>query len=100
MHQKPQISVILPVFNDEKFISLNFDKIEEINNILTDENLTRYRFDLSDLDKFMNFYGSSSTKKFDKLDNKIELRNNIKDQVSRDFQLSFEWYCIRSQLLP
>lgn len=70
-------------FNDEKFISLNFDKIEEINNILMDENLTRYRFDLSDLDKFMNFYGSSSTKKFDKLDNKIELKNNIKDQVLR-----------------
>ena len=25
---------------------------------------------------------------------------SIKDQVSRDFQLSFEQYCIRSQLLP
>lgn len=67
-------------YNDEKFISLNLDKIEEITSILADENLTRYRFDLLDLDKFMNFYGSSSTKK---LDTKFKLKNDIKDQVSR-----------------
>ena len=67
-------------FNDEKFITLNFDKIEEINNLLTNENLTRYRFDLEDIDKFMSFYGSSIV---EKLENKIQLNKNIEDQVSR-----------------
>ena len=66
--------------NDEKFITLNFDKIEEINNLLTNENLTRYRFDLENIDKFMSFYGSSIV---EKLENKIQLNKNIEDQVSR-----------------
>ena len=67
-------------FNDEKFITLNFDKIEQIKNLLTNENLTRYRFDLENIDKFMSFYGNS---RVEKLENKIQLNKNIKNQVSK-----------------
>ena len=69
MHQKPQISVILPVYNDEKFIS------ETIESIL---NQTFQNFELI----IINDGSNDSTNSIinSKKDNRIKLINNKKNQ--------------------
>ena len=63
--------------NDERFIFLKFNKIDEVKDVLKDEDLLRYRFDLIDNESFMNFYGHINSEELKNDHNKKDIKEQV-----------------------